>query len=328
MSDAREPVTIIMPIHQAASTVLRAVRSVLAQSMPRFRLVVVDDGSTDGGLDLVRALADERILCVSRPRLGVGAARNHALRRLVETPWVTFIDGDDEWYPHMLERALEIFERESGVAAVVQGVDVSHSLGGPLIDLVRLSRLDPLLDGRCRVQPDWGADRLRGLMAYVTTLGSVFRSDALLRGGGFAEGMRVYGGDTVAYLPVVLNESLFIDRRSCGIYHREASSLSRARHESLPLEAFLEKPDLVEAFCPPRLLPLLHGFFDLRRLQKARHYISFGQGKEARALLGQVGCRGPIFLSWTLWWGLSLFAAPLSRLRGLRDRWKRMHGMA
>jgi glycosyltransferase involved in cell wall biosynthesis len=106
-----------MPAHNAAPFVTDAVRSVLDQSYPHLEVIVVDDGSTDGGLAGLATLADARVTFIRRDRAGVSAARNVALAK-ARGDVVAFLDADDLWDPGKLEAQLQILREEPGVGAV------------------------------------------------------------------------------------------------------------------------------------------------------------------------------------------------------------------
>ena len=96
------PIGIILPTHNRAVVLARAVDSVLAQSDPHWRLYVVDDGSTDETHGVVESyLKDPRIFYIFQENGGVSAARNRGLAQGDE-PWVCFLDSDDEWLPEKL----------------------------------------------------------------------------------------------------------------------------------------------------------------------------------------------------------------------------------
>ncbi len=98
-------VSVVMPAYNRADTVRRAAESVLAQSFGDLELIVVDDGSTDGTGDAVRAI-DPRVVVVTHARnQGMTPARNTGLAR-ARGDYVAFLDSDDEWLPHHLELCL------------------------------------------------------------------------------------------------------------------------------------------------------------------------------------------------------------------------------
>jgi hypothetical protein len=93
---------VVIPLFEKRSHILRAVESVLRQSFGNFELIVVDDGSTDGGADLVRQLSDSRITVLSQENRGAGYARNRGIE-CSNHDRVAFLDADDEWDISFLE---------------------------------------------------------------------------------------------------------------------------------------------------------------------------------------------------------------------------------
>lgn len=87
--------SIVMPVYNRESTIMRAVSSVLAQTHVDFELIVVDDGSTDGTTALIEEIRDERIRIVHGEHAGAGAARNRGAQ-LARGEFLTFLDSDDE----------------------------------------------------------------------------------------------------------------------------------------------------------------------------------------------------------------------------------------
>lgn len=103
MSDARPFFSVIMPVYNRAPLVGRALRSCLAQSFADFEVVAVDDGSSDGSADAVRAIDDPRIqLIIHERNLGRCPSRNTAMAAARGT-WFVFLDSDDELLPGALQ---------------------------------------------------------------------------------------------------------------------------------------------------------------------------------------------------------------------------------
>ena len=110
MTTSPPVVSVILPTHNRAHLVGRAIRSVLAQTFFRWELLVVDDSSRDHTEEVVRAVADERIRYLRHAEnRGVAAARNTGIRAAGPTGYLAFLDDDDEWLAHKLERQLEAF---------------------------------------------------------------------------------------------------------------------------------------------------------------------------------------------------------------------------
>ena len=90
---------VLIPVHNAADTLAQAVQSAL--DIPGARVILVDDGSTDGSGALCDEWASEhRVQVLHQPNRGVSAARNAAMAQ-ASAPFVTFLDADDVLLPAM-----------------------------------------------------------------------------------------------------------------------------------------------------------------------------------------------------------------------------------
>lgn len=118
-------VSVIVPAHDRATTLPRAIRSALNQSCNDLEVIVVDDGSTDNTPDVVRGLQDERVRFRRfDDQRGANVARNEGVD-LARGQFVSFLDSDDELHPRHLERVLEMFRAEG---AGCDGVFTSYQL--------------------------------------------------------------------------------------------------------------------------------------------------------------------------------------------------------
>lgn len=111
-------VDVIIPLFNGERFIERTLRSVLDQTVPASKLVVVDDGSTDGGVALVNMLFAEykgptATELVQQPNSGPNAARNLGMRHC-SSSFVAFCDADDVWMPGKIEQQLRVFEHAQG----------------------------------------------------------------------------------------------------------------------------------------------------------------------------------------------------------------------
>jgi len=113
---------VVIPVLNGEATVEAAVHSVLQQSGVHTRAIVVDAGSTDATVGLVRAMQSERVLlvCAKEPLLA-GAARNRGLEHC-HAPWLSFLDADDLWPRDRSERLLAAISNPSRQLAVGETV--------------------------------------------------------------------------------------------------------------------------------------------------------------------------------------------------------------
>jgi glycosyltransferase involved in cell wall biosynthesis len=118
--------SVIIPTYNRAHVLKRALDSVAAQTFKDFDLWIIDDGSTDNTEAVVRDFASENPqLTISYRRTensGVSAARNHAIRES-RTPWLAFLDSDDEWLPEKLEKQFELASQSPNLR-VIHGEEI------------------------------------------------------------------------------------------------------------------------------------------------------------------------------------------------------------
>ena len=126
-------VSVVMPAHNAASTILASMRSVLEQTHSHLELIVVDDGSTDGTWQLIEqcAATDRRVVAVRMEvNQGVAGARNAGIRDATGR-YIAFLDSDDRWHPRKLEIQLACM-RQSGARASYTAYERMAPDGRPL----------------------------------------------------------------------------------------------------------------------------------------------------------------------------------------------------
>lgn len=96
-------ISIILPVYNTSQYILKAVNSILQQSLTDFELILIDDGSSDGTEQLVRQLADKdsRIRLVQRSNKGLITTLNEGVA-LARSPLIARMDADDIAFPERL----------------------------------------------------------------------------------------------------------------------------------------------------------------------------------------------------------------------------------
>jgi glycosyltransferase involved in cell wall biosynthesis len=107
-------INVVTASYNVADYIGQAIHSALSQTFRDFELIVVDDGSTDGTLDVVRQISDPRIRLETRPHQGAPASLADGIA-LARAPYLAFLDGDDFWNPNKLERHIRFLDSHPAV---------------------------------------------------------------------------------------------------------------------------------------------------------------------------------------------------------------------
>jgi glycosyltransferase involved in cell wall biosynthesis len=119
MSDVR--VSVIIPVYNCQNHIVSAVYSILNQTFTDFEVVIIDDGSTDGTINLLRQIKDSRVRVYSRSNKGL----SETLRELVERSngeYIARMDADDLSLPYRLELQTSILDKSPSTVLVSSNV--------------------------------------------------------------------------------------------------------------------------------------------------------------------------------------------------------------
>jgi len=116
-------ISVVIPLYNNGPYIARALNSVLAQTFQNFEVIVVDDGSTDGGGEVVCGFDDPKIRLIQQKNLGVSAARNRGIE-VARGELIAFLDADDEWLPSFLSKIIDLSDKyfDVGVYATAVGI--------------------------------------------------------------------------------------------------------------------------------------------------------------------------------------------------------------
>ncbi|MDP6655423.1 MAG: glycosyltransferase [SAR324 cluster bacterium] len=98
-------VSVILPSWNRADWLKKSIDSVLEQTFRDFELIVVDDASTDSTQEILTSYSGKIRSITFSKNLGVSAARNAAVKNC-DSEWIAFLDSDDFWHPHKLQKQI------------------------------------------------------------------------------------------------------------------------------------------------------------------------------------------------------------------------------
>jgi glycosyltransferase involved in cell wall biosynthesis len=124
-------VSVLIGCWNNATTLPRAIDSILAQTVDDLELIVVDDGSTDETPEIVDRYRDPRLRRLALEHMGIARSLNQGMDS-ASAPLVAFQDADDWSYPERLERQLAVLDGRPEVAVVGCWMDEVDETGRPL----------------------------------------------------------------------------------------------------------------------------------------------------------------------------------------------------
>jgi glycosyltransferase involved in cell wall biosynthesis len=208
---AMPAISIVMPLYNKAGQVLKTIASVTAQTVSDWELVVVDDGSTDGGPALVRALGDPRIRVVSQTNAGVSAARNRGIE-LASAELIAFLDADDLWLPQFLAAILALQADFPQARWFATGYEIRPASGEAFASRLR----GPAASFSRGILPDYFRVAI-GSDPPVCSSATALRRDAIQGIGGFPVGIGS-GEDLLTWARLAVRVPLAYDVRPQAVF--------------------------------------------------------------------------------------------------------------
>lgn len=128
-------ISVVIPLYNKRETIVETVQSVLDQTRAADEIIIVDDGSSDGGGQQLKALFGGQVRVVRQINAGVSAARNRGVSEAT-SEYVAFLDGDDLWSPHYLEEVQQLARHypDCGLIGIrYQYIDTGGKFNNPTI---------------------------------------------------------------------------------------------------------------------------------------------------------------------------------------------------
>lgn len=271
--------SVVIPLYNKKEHISRAVRSVLAQKCPDFELIVVDDGSADGGGDVVRGVSDPRIILIRQDNTGVSAARNRGVEES-RGCLIAFLDADDEWAPDFLDTILRLREMHHGAGIYATAYEIVAPDG---------KRTSPIY---CEIPPaPWEGILPSYFKAAAHGAPPVCASavcipkKVIVDAGLFSVGKRM-GEDLDLWGRVALRHPVAFSWRIGAVYHQDASNRACTRFSLQDEHPFIETAALLTdcEVCADSLVNL-QLYVARLRLENARQHVLAGNFQRARQLL-------------------------------------------
>jgi len=210
-------ISVLMPVYNSECYLDEAIRSIRTQTFTDFEFVIVNDGSTDGSLDIIRrhAAEDARIVALDIPNSGIARALNRGLAKC-RGCYIARMDADDVALPDRFDMQVAYLEQNQDIGAVGARCVVIDDRGTATGEIVRPSSHDEIEEQFFR-----GGG---GIMHPVVML----RGEVVHRIGGYDEGL-LYAQDLDFFLRMGEVSRLANLAEFCLQYRQHAGQVSIAK---------------------------------------------------------------------------------------------------
>lgn len=267
--------SIIIPLYNKERHIHATMESALMQSFQNFEIIVVNDGSTDGSLAVVESFKDARIKIFNQKNQGVSCARNYGVEK-ASSNLIVFLDADDLWTPHHLERLKTLFGAFPGCGLYAMAY------------LKQTKKITmPSVYNTIPTTTDWmGIVDKYFESCYIDSIAwtsAVMIPKAILQQhGGFNNALEI-GEDIDLWIRIALNHKVAFSNQVTAIHNLHADN--RASNAPVNSKSVID----LDVFEDDALSnPSLRKYLDLNRFSLAIQYKRVGNLKKANDLIRKI----------------------------------------
>jgi glycosyltransferase involved in cell wall biosynthesis len=240
-------VAVVIPLYNHAAYIGDALRSLLAQTRPPDRIIVIDDGSSDGSLEAARKAAadDPRITLLTQRNAGAHHTLNRAIAIAADSDFIGILNSDDLYEPQRIESCLRCLELHPDAAIVTTRLRIIDGQGATL----------PEADPRARwLRSVWQARPASlaawlGIANFTKTTSNLFGRGDYFRAHPFRDYRYVH--DYFFALSAVLENRLVVLEEELLRYRvHGTNTIKSGPSEKLPREVLRMNIDLLRLFAP------------------------------------------------------------------------------
>jgi len=221
--------SVIIPLYNKERHIKETLQTVLNQNFQEFEIIVVDDGSTDKGVEVVLGLNSEKIRLIRQDNHGVSVARNRGAEE-ARFSYLVFLDADDGLMPEYLSEIKSLIQDYPGAGIYASNFYIHKYITGKLIP-----RTIDFLPERSLVSDYfYHLSKGRRILACVSTI----KKDVFIKTGGYERGM-VRGQDTHLLTRIMLNEQLAFLNKPLYYYTMGSDNQATSRYRPSNIESSL-----------------------------------------------------------------------------------------
>ncbi|MFA6582917.1 MAG: glycosyltransferase family A protein [Elusimicrobiaceae bacterium] len=289
-------ISVIIPLYNKAAHIKRALDSVLNQTEQDFEIIVIDDGSTDAGEDIVKTYADPRIKYFRQENQGVSVARNNGIKQ-AQADFVSFLDADDEYLPKFLETVLRLRKNYPQAGLYSTAYQIQEPNGKTKKPQYKAIPPFPW-EG---IIPDYFESALGTQPCWTSAV--AVPKQVFEKAGYFPPGEKL-GEDLDTWFRIALKYPVIFSNYRGAVYHQNTQNRSCSLYKNTQGYVLVQtaKNALDSNNIPIKSVPFVQGIIDRKLISAATWCVLAGEGKAARAHLWQTNSRYyiPLKLKWII----------------------------
>lgn len=286
-------ISVVIPLYNKALHIERAINSINNQSFQAKEIIVIDDGSTDSSVDVVKQINNPLVRLIQQKNAGVGAARNRGVKE-AKFDLLAFLDADDEWKPNFLlhiKRLINNFPDSGAYATSYEIIEPNNSITYPkLIGIPTVPWIG--------VMPNLFELMQFGSPFFPSSV--VIPKNVYLTLGGFPEGIK-QGEDRILWIRLGLEYPIAFSPSPDVVYHRDASNRACNTFDPVPATAIFIQNLLNEEKIPKSLIKDMENLYASLIIQKSSLAIKEGHNRLARSLLKTI-IHNRKYYKDVIWW--------------------------
>jgi glycosyltransferase involved in cell wall biosynthesis len=244
--------TVIIPLFNKENFIESTLKSVLNQSFIDFKVLIINDGSTDKSEEKVLEFKDARLHYFYKENGGVSSARNFGIEK-AESNYITFIDADDYWYPNFLQEMIENIGRFPDQKVFSAAIEVETS------KKTIPSRYSIVKTGDCQIVNYFDASQKE---TVICTSCAVFHNSVFEKTGLFDINLKS-GEDTDMWIRIGLIYPILFSWKILARYVYDPKSLTK--NHKITIDSF----NFSKFSSSEKMNPNLKKFLDLNRFSLA-----------------------------------------------------------
>jgi glycosyltransferase involved in cell wall biosynthesis len=296
-------ISVVIPLYNKAPHIIRAIDSILNQSLPASEIIVVDDGSTDGGRDIVNSINNPKIKLIRQENMGPTTARNTGIKA-ASNDLIAFLDADDEWMPDFLEIINTLRNNFPDCGAYATSSFTVRPSGAIFYPDISFLPPEPWIG----IIPNIFTLLQHGLAFNSSCI--VIPKDIIKDIGGFP--VWYFTGDIDTWIRIGIKYPIAFSPKRKAIYHQDAKNRTAPRHPSFveyPVVGSIQKYINSGEIAKGNLRDEASEYIAYTQINVAIENILFGYTKQGVELLNKCKYTKKYKMKWLFWRFWSYFPA-------------------